>query len=388
MPSYGTLRAYTEQLAPEWHWHKFETTSRAPDTAPLEESLLNLKPDVVCGTAYVFNIEILLKLCRKVRDVLPGARIVLGGPEFPPGRDCPPEADAVICGDETSFHWYLRRNAVIEGCYSGSLDDLPSPSRLGYIAPGKPSCMLETARGCGGDCLFCTRPAKQIKYYSQKRIEDDLQALHHAGFREIRVSDRTLARNQVRAARLLKMFRIGFPDMRFRLEIEPSGLQPELLSEMADGNFLLKAKVQSLSSGVQTNCLPRGNPAGLLQGIYALLEHAKSEVHIELIAGLPGQTLRNLIDDVRTLVRLRPHKIRLKILSVLPGTPLWHTMTDYDPCPPYRVRSTPDMSPEDLRAALRLSQILDDRYNVPHLRPEFIRTVRKNPDYLDRLLDG
>lgn len=387
MLSYGMLRAYTERFAPEWRWHKLELAARKPDTALLKEKLLALKPEVVCGTAYLFNVRPLLALCREVRAVLPPARIALGGPEFPPGRACPPEADAVISGDETTFHRYLTHNEAVPGCYAGELDDLPSPHQLGYVTPGKPFWQIETSRGCGGRCTFCTSSAsKQVKCHSPERVRADLLALRQAGFREIRVLDRTFNRNQARAAALLKMFRTEFPEIRFHLEIEPFGLKPEFLDELARGNLHVEAGVQSLNPAVLSACRRRGDAAGVLEGLRGLLGCGNFELHTDLIAGLPAQTLRSLADDVKTLIQVRPHEIQLELLKILPGTPLWETASDFNPEPPYEVRSTPEMNADDLRTALRLSQVLDNWYNAPQLRPAFIRAAAESSGFLDEFL--
>lgn len=389
MLSYGMLRAYTEKFAPEWHWHKLEFTTRSPDTALLRKTLSELKPDVVCGTAYIFNVEPLLELCRIVREVLPKTRIALGGPEYPPGRECPPEADAVISGDETTFHWYLKNNVVLEGHYSGSLDDLPSPHQLGYVSSGKPFWQIETSRGCGGSCIFCTSSmSKRVAYYSPERIREDLRALYKAGFREIRVLDRTFNQHQKRAIELLRMFRTEFPEMRFHLEIEPSGLKQELLAELALGNLHVEAGVQSLNPDVLAVCLRRDNVDRVLQGVRGLLECGNFELHTDLIAGLPSQTLQSLVDDVKTMIHVQPHEIQLELLKILPGTPLWSTMSDFNPHPPYEVRSTLTMTAEDLHTAHRLSQILDNWYNAPQIHTSFIMAVRGDANFLERFLNA
>ncbi len=387
MLSYGMLRAYTERLAPEWRWHKFECTIRNPDANQLREKLLELKPGVVCGTAYLFNVEVLLQLCRVVRGVLPDTRIVLGGPEFPAGRACPPEADATVSGDESTFYRYLRDNIVEEGIYTGSLDDLPSPHQLGYFTPGKPFWQIETSRGCGGRCVFCVSSlTKSVKYYSLERVRQDLLALQRGGFREIRVLDRTFNQNQARAAELLKMFRTDFPEMRFHLEIEPSALKPEFLDEMSRGNLHVEAGVQSLNPVVLESCCRHGKVEDVLQGLKGLLNCGNFELHTDLIAGLPAQTLPSLIDDVKTLIGLQAQEIQLESLKILPGTALWNDSTDFEPVPPYRIRSTPTMSAEELRTADRLSQILDCWFNAPPLHSAFIMAVQENPQFLNEFL--
>jgi hypothetical protein len=388
MLSYGMLRAYSERFAPEWRWHKLEFTTRNPDRELLNTTLSALKPEVVCGTAYLFNVKVLLELCREVRRVLPETRIALGGPEFPPGRACPPEADAVISGDETSFHRYLTHNEIRTGCHDGALDDLPSPYQLGYVTPGKPFWQIETSRGCAGRCTFCTSSSKQVKYHSAERVRADLLALRRAGFREIRVLDRTFNQSRARAIELLEIFRTEFPEMRFHLEIEPFGLKPDFLAELARGNLHVEAGIQSLNPAVLAACRRRSDAGEVLNGIRGLLGCGNFELHTDLIAGLPAQTLSSLVDDVKTLIQVQPHEIQLELLKILPGTPLWDAPPDFNPEPPYEVRSTPDMTADDLQTALRLSQVLDNWYNAPQLRPAFIRAAAEDGAFVDGFLSA
>ncbi len=391
MLSYGMLRAYTEKMAPEWQWDKIEFTVRNIDEEQLRRKLREYRPDVVCGTAYLFNVGALLKCTSIVREELPECRIVLGGPEFLGDNraflTAHPEIDAVISGDESTFYLYLRDNQAINGCYEGELDDLPSPHQLGYVSAGKPFWQIETSRGCGGRCIFCTSSLfPRVKYHSLERVRADLTALQRAGFQEIRVLDRTFNRNQGRAVDLLKMFRLEFQEMRFHLEIEPGGFQPEFLTELVLGNLHVEAGVQSLDPVVLQACRRRGEPEIVLKSLRELLRCRNFELHVDLIAGLPEQTSDSLLKDVRTLIGVYPHEIQLETLKILPGTDLRQSSVCFNPEPPYEVRSTGTMSPAELAESVSLGKILDGWFNVPQLRSSFARAVNSDPGFLSAFL--
>lgn len=395
MLSYGVLRAFTERHAPEWKWHKLEQTVRNPDEAALIALLRELQPEVVCGTAYLFNIDALIHLVRIVRRELPKARIVLGGPEFlGDNREFlrrNPEVTAVLRGDESNFHHYLRHNEILDGCYDGELDDLPSPHQLGYVAHGKPFWQIETSRGCGGRCVFCTSAiSSTVKYHSLERVRADLAALREAGFKDIRVLDRTFNRNQRRAAALLRMFREEFPEIRFHLEIEPCGLSAEFLHELSlapHGMLHVEAGVQSLDPTVLTACRRRGEVVEVLRCLHGLLECGNFELHTDLISGLPGQTLAGVLRDAETLIRIGADEVQLETLKVLPGTALREAAPEFNPDPPYQVLSTSGMNGGEIRAAVRLSQILDGWYNAKQLQPVFLRAVREDANFLSHFLE-
>src|SRR5690606_3963836 len=121
----------TEQYAPEWRWHKIEFTVKNADTAIFEDKISELKPEVICATVYLFNRVTVLNLLKSARRAAPRARIVLGGPEFLGDNrqflEHNPGINAVIRGDESGFYRYLQHDEVVEGCFDGELDELPSP---------------------------------------------------------------------------------------------------------------------------------------------------------------------------------------------------------------------------------------------------------------------
>ena len=147
-----------------------------------------------------------------------------------------PEIDAVIRGDESSFHQLLNNidddwNNIQGICYldasdnyhdfgaaqyTGELDELPSLYEKGYFKADKPFYQLETSRGCNGSCSFCTSAISQsVRYFSLERIESDLTVLKNAGVKEIRIVDRTFNADKKRAVAMLEMFRDTFTEMCF-----------------------------------------------------------------------------------------------------------------------------------------------------------------------------
>lgn len=397
MLSYGMLRAYTEKLAPEWHWHKIEFTVKNADATFFEAELLRIKPSVICATVYLFNREAVLELMKIARVTLPQARLVLGGPEFLGDNQQflsrYPEIDAVLRGDESGFYHYLQNNEVMDGCFEGELDELPSPHQLGYVSPEKPFWQIETSRGCPGHCTFCTSSlSHKVKFHSIDRVRADLQALRGHGFRNIRVLDRTFNLGQARAIELLRLFREEFSEMSFHLEIEPAGLTPLLFEELAKApvdKLHIEAGVQSLNLEVLQACRRSGEPENILNSLRGLLGCENFELHIDLIAGLPKQSLASLIDDVKSLLALYPHEIQLEKLKILPGTPLIDDNPDieFNPEPPYEVISTPNMSRDDMRTAKTLSQLLDGFSNARQLHSAFAFAVKDDTQFLGKLLD-
>ncbi len=392
MPGYCLIRALTEKESPEWNWGHVEATIKTP----LNEIICDIEkanPDVLLATAYIFNLEMLLKVCTELKKRSHKLRIYLGGPSFLGDNEEllseNPCINGVIRGDESSVPELLNGNKADGLChidkdklyhdygladYQYELDTLPSPYQQGMIHHGKAFYQLETSRGCGGACSFCTSSkSKGVKYHSLARVKIDLQALYKLNYRDIRLIDRTFNEDSERAVSMLKIFCEDFPDMRFHLEIHPGRLKPEVLTQLAEapkGSLHLEAGIQSFDPMVLKNIRRPASAERTQKGLKALLGLDNLEVHADLIAGLPGQTLTSLLNDINKMLKLGPDEIQLENLKVLPGTELSETPPNgmrYNSNPPWQVTQTKEMNQDDLLKAALYSYILDSWYNPPTL---------------------
>jgi radical SAM superfamily enzyme YgiQ (UPF0313 family) len=273
--------------------------------------------------------------------------------------------------------------------YDDELDTLPSPYQEGKIHSGKAFYQLETSRGCGGACSFCTSSrSKGVKYHSLERVRKDLLALHKAGYREIRLIDRTFNEDKQRAVDMLKMFSEDFPDMRFHLEIHPGRLKAEVLAQLAKaepGSLHLEAGVQSFDPTVLKSIRRPASAEKAKSGLKELIKLPNLEIHSDLIAGLPGQTLASLTADINTMLELEPDEIQLENLKILPGTELADNPPaglEYQRKPPWTVTRTKEMSSADLKKASLYSYIIDSWYNPPQLQNVFRFCVRYINNFL------
>ena len=415
MPGYCLIRAFAEQKIPEWSWgHAEATTKTALDEIIRDVEAYN--PDILLATGYIFNLNILLKVCAELKKRNKGLRIFLGGPSFLGSNErflrenlC---VSGVIRGDESSIPDLLRGNDFkqIEGLcyldekksyqdnkladYKNKLDTLPSPYQQAIIHRGKAFYQLETSRGCGGACIFCTSSkSKGVKYHSLTRIKKDLQALHGLGYRDIRLIDRTFNENSERAVSMLKLFAEDFSDMRFHLEIHPGRLKPELIEQLAKadkGSLHLEAGIQSFDPIVLKEVHRLASAKKTEKGLKALLTLNNLEIHADLIAGLPGQTLNSLLNDVNKMLYLAPDEIQLENLKLLPGTKLCENPPpglEYNQETPWQVMKTNEMSSNDLEKASLYSYILDSWYNPPALRNVFRFCTSQINDFFIKFCD-
>ena len=111
MLSYAYIRSFSDKFLSRWQWSYLETVIAAN---PMEVAVeINDRlPDAIIATAYLFNIEFLLKTLSRVKSLSPQTPVILGGPEFIGDNSVflqrHPYVDAVIRGDESSVYLLLK----------------------------------------------------------------------------------------------------------------------------------------------------------------------------------------------------------------------------------------------------------------------------------------
>lgn len=398
MLSYGYLRAYTEKMLPNWKWNHLETSINEDGDAALIR-ILSIKPRVVCATLYLFNHEYALRIIKKLKKLMPDCSFFLGGPEFLGDNEeflrKNPEIDAVIRGDESSFHLLLSNMAekdkwgAIHGLcfvhgnkyfdmgfakFANGLDEAPSPYEKGYYTSGRPFYQIETSRGCRGKCSFCTSALSDgVTYFSISRVMNELETLSKTGVCEIRIVDRTFNEDKKRSLELLKLFR-QYPAIRFHLEINPALVDEDILGELSlfnPGRLHIEAGIQTFCSKSLKVVKRYGSSEKMLSGLKKLCLLKNAELHADLIAGLPEQKYGDILNDVKKLIMINPHEIQLENLKILPGTSISVNPpagTVWSPLPPYEVLKTMTMTTVKLQTAKHLSKMLDSYLNIPRLK--------------------
>lgn len=164
------------------------------------------------------------------------------------------------------------------------------------------------------------------------------------------------------------------------MEIEPALLNAEtvaLLQTMPVNYLQAEAGVQTTNPEILRHVGRR--PAGKQAFDYLaeLIAADNMHIHLDIIAGLPGEDYASIQQTFIDLHRLYPHYLQLGFLKVLPNTPLaqeadaWGIC--YQPEAPYRVRYTRDLSQEELLELKQVDGVLNKLYNNGY----FVATLRQ-----------
>ena len=141
--------------------------------------LFATQSDVYGFSCYIWNIELVLRLCRDLKLIRPHSFIVVGGPEVSYNAEeimmKHPQLDAVICGEgEMTMYDLLQaldrgqaskeipglirrhQNDLIIGTPRSPLKDLDTiPSPVPFMNTEGRLVYYETSRGCPFSCSYC-----------------------------------------------------------------------------------------------------------------------------------------------------------------------------------------------------------------------------------------
>lgn len=394
-----------------WEWELVSGTIR-DDAFELCRRVVSLEPDVVSSTAYLFNRHVVLDVLGRIKRLRPDVVIIVGGPEcLGEGADSLLSSssfiDYVVRGEgESVLPLFLERLSSGEdmggipgllyrgGENSGSGFDTgwaeaPLPGSDRFFDFEKPFAQIETSRGCPMGCTYCTSCRTPVRMKSLDRVREELTCLRDGGVREIRVLDRTFNVPDSRGAELLRLFRQEFGDMRFHLEIHPGVLGSEVRHELRlanKGNLHIEAGVQTFNPDVLALVGRSTDVDAVQEGLRFLTGTETFETHCDLLAGLPGQTLEDVIVDVEQLVELGAGEIQLESLKVLPGTELRRQADElgliFSDEPLYDVMATKTMNQDDMATCRHLSRILDLFHNPESLRQTFRAAYGEVPGFV------
>lgn len=380
-----------------------EFTLRTPLPA-IVEAILREHPRVLGLGVYVWNARESLALVRRLRAVAPDLKIVLGGPEVSHETDdqeITRLADHVIAGaGERSFARLAGQ--LLDGprplMKIWPADD-PDPAGLAlpydeYDARdiAHRHLYVEASRGCPFKCAFCLsaldRTARPFEPEAFGRAIDDLLA---RGARRLRFVDRTFNLRSADSLAILDRFRTWLArhpgeTLFLHFELIPDRLPEPLKAAIAQfppGVLQFEIGIQTLNPDVQALIDRRQDDARAEANLRWLRTHTHAHLHVDLIAGLPGEDLASFGRGFDRLVAMRPHEIQVGLLKRLRGTPLAQRATalglEFDPDPPYAVIRTPALAHEQVAELARFARHWDVIANSGRFATSLPRLLGEGP---------
>ena len=360
-------------------------------------ALLAEAPDVVAFSVYLWNRRESLELVDALALVRPELRIVLGGPEVSfdgvelfarhGGLTALVRGEGELPLRALLRAWQrdeepgiiprvLRRDgdrliAGPDGPLLDPLDQLPSPFRLGLVDTGRGFVYLETSRGCPYTCSFCMSALdRRVRSFSMARIRTDLDWLLEREIPKIKLVDRTFNYHAERAREIFAYILAHNRRSHFHFEIGAHLLDDatlELLETVPEGMFQFEIGVQSTLPETLAAIGRQAPLDRLAENVRRLRRAGNIHLHLDLIAGLPGEGFSDFLASIDRVAALKPHHLQIEPVKLLPGAPLRLQAQDFairfDPHPPYTVLSTADLGFPELERLRGIGRLMDLTFN-------------------------
>ncbi len=351
------------------------------DSDRLFDRIMAKEPSVVTFTCYIWNIKKTLALCRKIKEADEGITVILGGPEVAYNQRAvltentfidyvfSGEGEAILpdflngIAEEVKGVSFMKDGKVhISQREERQTADYPSPYCEEYFASIKGRiAYIESSRGCPFSCAFClSGRCGEVRFFPMERVKNEILSLSQSGAKTVKFVDRTFNCNLDRAKKILSFIKENYgreiPDgVCFHFEIAAHITDEEFMSvikSMPSGSVQFEAGIQSFNSKTLEAIGRRDNTEKICESIKRLVSFGNCHIHIDLIAGLPEESLSSFVDGFNRAYSLRANMLQLGFLKILHGSPMSEEREKY-PCqyssePPYEVISTPWINAEEL----------------------------------------
>lgn len=352
------------------------------------EGIFSAKADAVAFSVYIWNVEYVSRLCKILKKVSPETVIILGGPEVTYTEKHPyfngEDFDFILRGEGEKSFYNLITTGEIKDEKITSLDEIPFPYDEENIHLFRNRIVYyESSRGCPFSCAYCLSSAENgVRFLSLERVKSDLEFFEKHGVKQVKFVDRTFNCNKERAYEIWEFIitNFSYSDMNFHFEIAADLLDEKLMRilEFApDGLIQLEIGIQSTDEETLRTSCRKTDTEKVLSNTKKLIERGNINIHTDLIAGLPGESLEKFRKSFNDVYPLQSHQLQLGFLKILHGTRMEEISKNFEfifsPFPPYEILSNKNLSHEDVLFLKKLEDVFEKIYNSQR----FILTLRE-----------
>ena len=419
-PAVYSLRAFAEDP------RRIDIAEYTVNQRPEEilEDLYRRRPAALAFSCYIWNRAVLERLLADLPKVLPEVPVFLGGPEV--SYDAPavleqfPGVTAVLCGEgEVSFRELCgllfrlqadhpeRKRILSAGLASvpglcfrsaeGEPEYTPLPPllpgdawpfiyeeyRSGAAWPGPFANKLlyyESSRGCPFRCSYCLSSIdRTVRFRSTEKVFAELDFFLEKRVKLVKFADRTFNADPRRAREIWQYLQAhdnGVTGFHFEIAADLLGEDDlALLEKLRPGLVQLEIGVQTTDPAVLRTVNRRMDMEKLKYAVRRIKKAGNIHQHLDLIAGLPGESLDGFRRSFDETFELGPDDLQLGFLKILKGSPMAEAAADRgilaSAAPPYEVLATPQLPYGDLLELKQIEDVLEIYYNSG----QFVRSL-------------
>ncbi len=347
--------------------------------------------DFFCFSVYIWNVEFIKRLCPMLKAAKPNLKIVFGGPEAGYDKEnlfsaCPylfgvitgEGEEAVLalknCGTDYSsvpnFSFRENEKIISNPLLKTNLSKLKFPYTKEDLSSELKNRILyfETARGCLFHCTYCLSSAEgKTRFFPMDYVKRGLLFFMENRVPLVKFVDRTFNESAERATEIVSFILEHNVETRFHFE-----LAPQLLTKEFVDLCVKKPEFFQFEMGIQTTnrdtMIAIRRPYDLEKTAEKIKAVPKSiHVHLDLIAGLPYETIDTFHQGFNFVYALRPQMLQLGFLKLIKHTSLFADAEKYDikttAFPPFETLSTATMSAIDIISLKKTEDAVERFYN-------------------------
>ena len=348
----------------------------------IAEQILAKKPKIIGIAVYIWNAFDIGELVRIIKKVSPETIVVLGGPEvsYSPLRVNFDMADYIVCGEGEITFYNLCKELLEGNCtqartiHSPKVDfeaiALPYDDYTDFDIKNR-HIYVENARGCPFECEFCLSSIEtKMRYLDINIFLNEIEKLWQRGARSFKFIDRTFNIKISYAKAILNYFLAKQEDYFLHFEVIPDNFPEELrdlIKQFKAGCLQLEVGIQTLNLDVAKEIRRNLKLDKIKDNLKFLSQETHAHMHIDLIIGLPSESIESFGRNLNQLYTLSTGEIQVGILKKLSGTTLdrhdkIYGMV-YNDAPPYDILKNDLISFDLMQDMKRFARFWDIVYN-------------------------
>ena len=390
-----SLRAYAKKYKEEIEIAEYTINQQMDD---ILMDLYKKKPDVLCFSCYIWNLNYVEELIREIAKIFPGLPIWVGGPEV--SYDVQdvlqrlPEVTGVMFGEgEKTFLEvmdYYHESGVklseIKGIAYRGFDgeivqndwrEVMDLSEVPFVYHDMEDfkhkiIYYESSRGCPFSCSYCLSSVdKCLRFRDVELVKKELQFFIDEEVPQVKFVDRTFNCNHKHALAIWEYIKEHDKGItNFHFEVAADLLNEEelnLIASMRPGLIQLEIGVQSTNEETIREIKRTMRFEEVSRIVKRINAGGNVHQHLDLIAGLPYEGMESFQKSFDDVYRLHPEQLQLGFLKVLKGSYMESQKEKYGLVyksrPPYEVLYTNWLSYDEMMQLKCVEEMVEVYYN-------------------------
>lgn len=364
-PKLGILyvASYLEKNRPEYELRVLDASSEGYSTEEQAERITEFNPDVVGLSAMTFNLLDALAAARRVKQIKPKARVVIGGwhaTHYPLETLKQSGVDYVVHGEgELTFAELCDRLA--DALFHPSLQDLegiayrkadgeivlnpprplvedlnqlPMPNynlvNIGsyqHILGRKGGTLsLQSSRGCPFGCAFCDIRRTKFRQRSSESVVAEIRRWYNMGIRSFFFVDDNFVINKKWMFETCEMIARQGLEIEFKISARVDQIDSEMYHQLSrTGCSRVNFGVES-SKQKYLDYLNKGITVEQTVEAFRLIHQAGGKGFAYMIIGFPEQSLPEMYEELAFLHNIKADFASFAVLSAYPKTVLYQRL--------------------------------------------------------------